>query len=288
MGIILSKTTKICLASVLIIIIIGIATFFLVFNRSITGYATSSGPDGYKIVTKIIDGDTVIVEGGYTIRLLGMDSDEKGYPCYETAKERLEELVLGEEVYLESDNENQDIYERYLRYLILDGDTVNTRMVREGFAVARSSPENTKYQNEIAAAEREAIQSKTGCKWSGESQLSDYTTILPDENATWTEFVGNAINVCDATDYIGENKIFEGRVVDSYKASKSNTVFLNFGKPYPNHCFTAVIFSSDMKNFPENPQDYYVDKTVRIKGIVKIYEGKPEIILENEYQIEIG
>ncbi|MCX6719953.1 MAG: DUF5667 domain-containing protein [Candidatus Staskawiczbacteria bacterium] len=40
------------------------------------------------IVTKVIDGDTIVVEGGFHVRLLGMDADEKGYPCYEPASRR--------------------------------------------------------------------------------------------------------------------------------------------------------------------------------------------------------
>ncbi|MDO8743173.1 MAG: hypothetical protein Q7J30_01265, partial [Candidatus Azambacteria bacterium] len=35
-----------------------------------------------KLATKIIDGDTFLIEGGYSIRVLGIDADERGYPCY--------------------------------------------------------------------------------------------------------------------------------------------------------------------------------------------------------------
>ncbi|CAD7767192.1 MAG: hypothetical protein DNFNHJIP_00599 [Candidatus Argoarchaeum ethanivorans] len=41
-------------------------------------------------------------------------------------------------------------------------------------------------------------------------------------------------------------------------------------------------------NFPENPQDYYEGKTVRVSGEIEDYEGTPEIILEDSSQIEIG
>jgi endonuclease YncB( thermonuclease family) len=61
-----------------------------------------------KFVTKVIDGDTFLIEGGYPVRILGVDADEKGYPCYETAKERLEELVLNKKVKLEKEKENFD------------------------------------------------------------------------------------------------------------------------------------------------------------------------------------
>ena len=113
-------------------------------DAGLTGQATTI--EETKLVTKILDGDTVIIEGGYSVRLLGIDADEKGYPCYKPAKQRLEELVLNKEVYLESDKEDQDQYERYLRYLILDNENVNLRMVKEGLAIARFSPENEKYR----------------------------------------------------------------------------------------------------------------------------------------------
>ncbi len=82
-----------------------------------------------KLVTKVIDGDTVIIEGDYSVRLLGIDADEKGYPCYEAAKQRLEELVLNKEVYLESDGEDQDQYKRYLRYLILNNENIRKKLL---------------------------------------------------------------------------------------------------------------------------------------------------------------
>ncbi len=119
-----------------------------------------------KIVTKIIDGDTVVVSGGDTVRLLGMDTDEKGYPCYNVAKKRLEALVLDKQVILEQTDENKDMYGRYLRYIILDGVNVDIQMVREGLAVARLSTANSgKYDDEVRQAEAYAIENKIGCKW---------------------------------------------------------------------------------------------------------------------------
>ncbi len=239
--------------------------------------------DGQKLVTKIIDGDTVIIEGGYSVRLLGIDADEKGYPCYEPAKQRLEELVLNKEVYLESDREDQDQYKRYLRYLILYGDNINRRLVKEGLAIARFYPENIKYKEEIIAGEKEARENKVGCKWGGETPPIPPT----EDNIVWSKLSGDAIGACNAGNYIGEEKIVEGKIASGYK-SKTNTIFLNFEKPYPNYCFTATIFSSNLINFPENPQEYYEGKIVRVKGVIKEYNGKPEIILKDRSQIEIG
>jgi micrococcal nuclease len=122
-----------------------------------------------RIVTKIIDGDTIVVSGGETVRLLGMDTDERGYPCYTSAKKRLENLALGKEVTLERGEENKDQYGRLLRYIFLENNNVNVQLVREGMAIARL--ENNKlYAQEIKDAEAYAIQNKIGCKWSNLSQ----------------------------------------------------------------------------------------------------------------------
>src|SRR3989344_5062730 len=110
---------KIFFAIILASVIMGIF-IFLSFSSNNLPSSTENiikeieGIEGTKLVTKIIDGDTVIIEGGYSVRLLGIDSDEKGYPCYSPAKERIEELVLNKEIYLEADKEDQDQYKRYL------------------------------------------------------------------------------------------------------------------------------------------------------------------------------
>ena len=117
------------------------------------------------IVTKVLDGDTIIIQGGEHARLLGIDADESGYPCYQAAKVRLEELVLGKTVQLEKDAQDLDQYGRKLRYVFLDGTNINEKMVAEGMAIARFYPENQKYKDQIVAAETEAIKNKVGCKW---------------------------------------------------------------------------------------------------------------------------
>jgi micrococcal nuclease len=118
------------------------------------------------IITKVLDGDTVVVQGGDHVRLLGIDADESGYPCYRAAKIRLEELVLGKTAELEKDSEDLDQYGRKLRYVFLNGENINKKMIVEGLAIARFYPENQKYKDEIVAAETEAIKNTTGCKWS--------------------------------------------------------------------------------------------------------------------------
>jgi micrococcal nuclease len=247
-------------------------------------------PDGaVKLVTKIIDGDTFLIEGGYSVRILGIDADERGHPCYQEAKKRLEDLVLAKEVKLEKEKEDKDQWCRYLRYVFLSDKNIGLEMVKEGLAVARFSPGNIRYRAEIAAAEKEARENKVGCKWLPKPKITPKTK----EEFQWEKLTSeklglDIIKACQAEKYLGKEIIIEGKIVDAYRHLKSNTVFLNFENPYPNQCFTGVIFSSDLYKFIENPEDYYLNKEVRITGKIKEYRGRPEIILESPGQIEIS
>lgn len=117
-------------------------------------------------VTKVIDGDTIVVDGE-SIRLLGIDANEKGEKCYKEAKIRLEELVLNREIKLEKDVKDKDQYKRLLRYIFVEENgeeiNVNLQMVEEGLTIARFY-EDKKYKKEILEAETKARENKIGCK----------------------------------------------------------------------------------------------------------------------------
>lgn len=118
------------------------------------------------MVTGVIDGDTVIVAGGDHVRLLGIDANEKEEECYEEAKNRLEELVLKKTVTLKPDLSDKDQYGRLLRYIILDGENINFKLVEEGLAICRFYDDNPTYKKDCAPLEIKAIRDKIGCVWS--------------------------------------------------------------------------------------------------------------------------
>jgi len=278
-------------------LIVGAAIYFGLQEKSPSGKEQVSGdcqnipeiPDGtLKLATKIIDGDTFLIEGGYSVRILGIDADERGYPCYDVAKIGLEELILNKEVRLEKGKEDLDQWCRYLRYVFLGNQNISLELVKEGLVIARSFPEDVKYREDIAEAEKGAKDNKVGCKW-GEIKIVDEKNVKLQWKKLTTEKLGfEVVGACLAGKYLGRELIVEGKVADTYHDLKSNTVFLNFEKAYPNHCFTGVIFSSALYKFAQSPEDYYLNKSVRIMGEVKEYQGRPEIILETPDQIEVG
>jgi micrococcal nuclease len=292
------KENKIFLAIVVGALIIGGAIYFsgqkekpLIKEKERTQSCQNIPelPDGaIKLATKIIDGDTFLIEGGYSVRILGIDADERGYPCYEPAKSKLEKFILNKEVRLEKGREDLDQYCRYLRYVFLDDKNISLELVKEGLAVARSSPEDLKYREKIAQAEKEAKENKVGCKWTKTKIIEEKKVELQWEKLTREKLGYEVVEACEAGKYLGREMIVQGKVVDTYHHLKSNTVFLNFEKAYPNQCFTAVVFSSNLYKFVQNPENYYLNKTVRIMGKVKEYQARPEIILEEPFQIEVG
>ena len=115
------------------------------------------------IVSEIVDGDTIVVDKGVRVRLLGIDAPEKG-KCFDNeATDKLAELVAGNELELRKDESGEDNYGRLLRYVFVKNDDpsadnlfVNVEMVRGGFARVMYVKPNKMYLARLQSAEREA------------------------------------------------------------------------------------------------------------------------------------
>ncbi len=119
-------------------------------------------------VTKVIDGDTIEIEGGQRVRYIGIDTPETVDPrrpvgCFgKEASNINKELVEGKEVRLEKDISEIDKYGRLLRYVYVDNLFVNDYLVKEGYAKASSYPPDIKYQEQFRKSEEEARLNKKG------------------------------------------------------------------------------------------------------------------------------
>lgn len=173
----MKKRTLVSIVIVLLAVKIIFVFIFLkpTFSGEAVGAEINNGLSDRKnlekaFVTKVIDGDTVIVNGE-SVRLLGIDSDERGENCYKEAKKRMEELVLNKEILLEKDMKDRDQYKRLLRWIFVEDNNekaknVNLILVEDGLAIARFY-EDRKYKEEILLAEKNARENKIGCKWRG-------------------------------------------------------------------------------------------------------------------------
>ena len=130
--------------------------------------ACATAPEKAKVI-QVIDGDTIVIEGGYHVRYIGIDTPEV-YPELEPygieAKQYNQELVEGKVVRLERDEEGEgkDKYGRLLRYVYVDDIFVNAELVRMGYAEVYPKglfPEIQHY-DELKAAEEEAREEGRG------------------------------------------------------------------------------------------------------------------------------
>jgi micrococcal nuclease len=108
-------------------------------------------------VIEIIDGDTFKLYSGDVVRLICVDSPEKGKEGYDDSKEFLSFLILNKEVRLESDLDDRDAYGRLLRYVYVNDSYsdsenevfVNKELVTGGYASVFRYGNSTRLCGEI-------------------------------------------------------------------------------------------------------------------------------------------
>jgi len=121
-------------------------------------FSCGSPPDTARVID-VIDGDTIIIAGGYRVRYIGIDTPEV-HPEVEDygieAWQANRQLVEGKDVRLEKDVSETDKYGRLLRYVWVDNTLVEAELVRQGLARAKAYPPDTKYQDYLEQLEVEA------------------------------------------------------------------------------------------------------------------------------------
>lgn len=126
-------------------------------------------------ITEVVDGDTVKLESGETVRYIGIDTPETKHPnkpiqCFgKEASNKNKELVEGKEVLLEKDITNTDRYGRLLRYVYLPNPEasneaifVNELLVEQGYANVYTYPPDVKYDTLLKNAETTARKEQKG------------------------------------------------------------------------------------------------------------------------------
>lgn len=125
------------------------------------------GTDDKKLylVTKVIDGDTIEIDGGQKVRYIGIDTPElKGTECFaKEARDKNKELVEGKRVRLEKDVSETDRYGRLLRFVYTEnGEFVNNKLILEGYATAATFPPDVAKQEIFKTSQQEASSQSRG------------------------------------------------------------------------------------------------------------------------------
>jgi DNA/RNA endonuclease YhcR with UshA esterase domain len=91
----------------------------------------------------------------------------------------------------------------------------------------------------------------------------------------------------EAIGHVGRHAQVCGDVVSTRYAASANgqPTFLNFGRPYPNQDFTAVIWGSARPAFPYAPESLR-GQMVCVRGLITTYRGTAQIVVSDPLQIE--
>lgn len=97
-----------------------------------------AAPANAASVDYVVDGDTVRLQSGVYVRMIGIDTPEVGQCGYRAAKRKLDQWVGGEARLVNPAGvDNQDHYGRLLRYVHDSGRDTGLGLIKLGLAKAR-------------------------------------------------------------------------------------------------------------------------------------------------------
>ncbi len=118
-------------------------------------------------VKRVIDGDTVELDKGQIVRLVGVNAPENDQPFDDETTDFVKKLVEGKKIKLEYDAYKSDRFGRILAYVIIDNKNLSVELVKKGLAkvVIYEKRKPLIYQQQLLDAEKEAKDKKLGI-WS--------------------------------------------------------------------------------------------------------------------------
>lgn len=138
------------------------------FGSSAQARCSLPGPGKSVQVAYVIDGDTLKLAGGESVRLIGINTPEMGRdgradePGARAAREFLQNWLQGQSVELVAGREPRDRYGRRLAHLSVNGLALSERLIAEGLGVAVALPPNIRLAECLFAAEQKARRSRVG------------------------------------------------------------------------------------------------------------------------------
>lgn len=223
-------------------------------------------------VREIVDGDTVVLDGGTELRLVNIQAPKlplgrknfQAWPLADEAKRTLAALTLGKTLALEYDGRRIDRHGRLLAHLRdADGRWIQGEMVSGGMARVYSFADNRARTRDLLDLERVARAARRGI---------------------WAHPYYAVRGLDDLEKYVGTFQVIEGRVASA--ATVKGRAYLNFGADWRTD-FTVTISARDGRRFRGSDIDpgALAGKLVRVRGWLKSYNG-PMIEVTHPEQIE--
>ena len=230
-------------------------------------------PGGSQRVAEVIDGDTLVLEDGTEVRLVGIQApklalgrpDFVAQPLAEEAKAALEAMTLGRTVALSYGGQRVDRWGRRLAHLHDgSGRWIQGALLASGMARVYTFRDNTALVEAMLAAERAARRRGHGI---------------------WGDPFFQVRTVAETERFLDTFQIVEGEVVDA--AVVRGRAYLNFGADWRED-FTVTVAPKDRRAFTKAGLDLesLAGYAVRVRGWLDSYNG-PQIELTHPEQLEI-
>jgi len=113
-------------------------------------------------VTRIVDGDNIVLADGRRIRYINVDTPEEGECFRDESIKMNEELVMGKKVRVEMDVNEMDRFGRHLAYVWVGDKMVNEELLKAGVGEYQLDTVNLKYQERLIEAADEGHEEGLG------------------------------------------------------------------------------------------------------------------------------
>jgi endonuclease YncB( thermonuclease family) len=180
-------------------------------------------------IKKIYDGDTITLQNGERIRLLGINTPEieSRHKRAElggiAAKKWLTKKLHKQKIRLEKDQEKRDKYGRLLAHLFTEsGQHINLELVKNGLATANIHPPNLKYEKSLLSAQKEAEKSKQGIWGMTAYNPQSIEKIKSQKFHGWGRFTGKIISFKKGRKF---DRLFFSNTIDLRIPAKNRALF---------------------------------------------------------------
>lgn len=141
------------------LLLIGAAVAIAAIGYFFFGRGPSGGSDGsnriqHVFAKRVLSGHAVTLKDDLELVYMGIRAPYENEPLYEESRKRNEQLVVGKQLRLRFEAESVDRKGRILAYAFLEDETcINVKLVSEGLAYARLTPDVKLYFNQILQAQ---------------------------------------------------------------------------------------------------------------------------------------
>ena len=243
---------------------------------AIAAWAAPPGlhPGGEARVREVIDGDTVLLDDGAQVRLVGIQAPKlplgragfRAWPLADEAETALEEIVLSKTVSLAYGGARTDRHGRRLAHLhvVGTGSWVQGEMLRRGLARVYTFPDNRALAAEMLERERQAREERRGI---------------------WREPFYRILSPDTAGRHVDSFQLIEGRVLAVVTVKGRH--YLNFGPDWRTD-FTISVGPEASRLFRAANMDLgsLEGRRVRVRGWLAFRNG-PSIEATHPEQLEL-